>query len=157
SDQVLAASWLDLEWSQRVELRAKPELVAGSFSDFTLLVQLDADSLGAVFTGARPDGADLVFTASDGTTVLDHELVSFDPIAGEAEMWVRAPQLSPTENTFYLYFGNDTVTVPVPGGDAWSDDHVGVYHFDADPLSGQQPDSGPRGNDALVGAFTVWE
>lgn len=152
-----AASWLDVDWGQRVELRAKPELVAGSLSDFTFLVRIEADSLGIVFDQALADGSDLLFTAGDGTTVLEHELVSYDPVEGEAEIWVRAPSLSPTENVFYMYFGNTLLTGPVVSGDAWSDDHVGVYHFDADPVAGVQPDSGPRGNDAFVGFGTVWD
>lgn len=158
SRSALAANWLNPDWSRRVQLTARPELIGGpaSQSDVTLALTLDAGHLSEVFDHARTDGADLVFTAGDGTTVIDHEIVSFDGSGRTAEVWFEAPLLSATENVFYMYYGNADTAVIVPPGSAWSDQHLAVYHFDQDPALGLLPDAGPAANPALIGEGSLW-
>jgi hypothetical protein len=153
-----AADWLDGNWSNRIELRAKPELIAGvgTFTDITLLLTLSSDSLSTVFDRAKGDGSDLLFTAGDGTSLLDHEIVSYDPVGRAAEIWFRAAALSTTANVFYMYYGNPDTTVSVAPGGAWPADHLAVYHFEQDPSFGFLPDSGPASNFAQVGPGSSW-
>ena len=50
----------------------------------------------------KSDGTDIVFTASDGTTKLDHEIESYNASTGLFISWVRIPALSPTAETCNL-------------------------------------------------------
>jgi hypothetical protein len=53
------------------------------------------------------DGADIVVTAGDGTTRPKRELVTYDAMAGELELYVRIPSLSSvTDTDIYIYYGN---------------------------------------------------
>ena len=153
-----AADWLDPAWSHRVEFTAKQDRIedGGPFSDITLLLTIDADSLGTVFDVAKSDGSDLVVTAGDGTTVLEHEIVSYDPVGREAEIWFLAPVFSSVDNVFHLYYGNPDTTVTPTTGAAWSPEHIGVFHFEDDPGLGILSDSGPHGNFATAGQNSQW-
>ncbi|NNM34170.1 MAG: hypothetical protein HKO53_13935, partial [Gemmatimonadetes bacterium] len=153
------AAWLDSGWDQRLEITAQPTLIAGgaTFSDFTLLLELNATNAAAAFAGAKADASDLVMTAGDGATQLGLEVVTYDPVAERAELWFKATTLSPTDNLFYLYFDNPDTTVARGQGDAWTTDHIGVFHFDQDPSLGVLEDSSPHDNFATTGtAASMW-
>ncbi len=153
-----AAPWIDPGWAHRIRFDAKPELLpaSGTLNDFSLLISIDADSLNALFPFANKDGSDLLITASDGTTPLEHEIVSYDSLAHRAEIWFKAPVLSATQNEFYLYYGNPDTTVTPGLGSAFGPEHLAVYHFEDDPQSGILSDSGPGGNFAETGAGSNW-
>jgi FlgD Ig-like domain/Concanavalin A-like lectin/glucanases superfamily/Domain of unknown function (DUF2341) len=158
ADAAGAAAWVDPGWAHRVRLTAKPALLppSGALTDFSVLVTLDSDSLSALFPLAKSDGSDLLVTADDGLTVLEHEIVSYDSSAQRAELWFKAPQLSATQNEFYLYYGNaDTTISSLPGG-AWGPEHLAVYHFQDDPGLGILSDSGPGGNFGESEAGSGW-
>jgi hypothetical protein len=160
-----SAGWLSPDWGCRVTLTADQGSIADgeSFSDVTLLVSMDNPAFAPVFTTAGADGSDLVITASDGTTVLDHELVTYDATLQVAELWFKAPVLSDLENQFYLYYGNGLETPEQAAqrvgdsGAAWSAEHLAVYHFAEDPTLGILMDWGPGENHAVadVGPFPV--
>jgi Domain of unknown function (DUF2341) len=60
-----------------------------------------------VFAHARSDGADIVVTARDETTRLKRELVTYDAMAGELELYVKIPSLSSvTDAEVDVYYGN---------------------------------------------------
>jgi hypothetical protein len=145
-----AQSWLNSDWDRRIPFSADPEAIEGSgtFSDFTLLLELDATGFGPVFAHADSSGQDLVVTSGDGTTVLDHELVHYDPVAQTGEIWFRVPTLSDLDNEFFLYYEND-MAIP-SGASAWTSDHLAVYHFGEDPSLGTLTDWGPNGGDAVA-------
>ncbi len=152
------AGWLAGGWSHRIELTARADqLQPGAvLTDIPLLVRIESDSLAAVFAQAKADGSDLVVTAADGVTPLAHELVSFDPVGQDAELWFRAPTLSETERVFYLYYGNPDTTITDPSSATWPSDHVAVLHFEDDPATNIAVDSGPHGNFAFGGAGSDW-
>jgi hypothetical protein len=141
------AAWLDLDWTYRIPITAHPDSIegTGNFADFPLVLVLDSGH-SQIFQNAKSDGSDLVLTQGDGVTVLDHELVSYNPSLQKAELWFKANSFSKTENTFYIYYGNPNASVsPVPGS-VWDAKYVAVYHFEEDPGQGTLLDYGPRGN-----------
>jgi Concanavalin A-like lectin/glucanases superfamily/FlgD Ig-like domain/Domain of unknown function (DUF2341) len=150
------AAWVDAGWSNRVEISAKSSMIAGSFTDFTLLLHVEGDSLSTVFDVAKADGSDLMLTAADGVTPLGQELVSYDAVARDAQIWFRAPSLTPSTGRFYLYYGNPDTTLSPIASDAWANDHIAVYHFDDDPGLNIVADSSPWGNFATGGAGSTW-
>jgi hypothetical protein len=78
----------------------------------------------------KTDGADLLFTASDGTTKLDHEIETYVATSGQTIAWVRIPTLSPTENTvIYVYYGNASALDQQNKTAVWDSNFLGVYHL----------------------------
>lgn len=116
-------TWFDQgDWTERRPLAIESDLVAGPLTDYPLLVQVVDTGLAA---GLRSDAADLVFTADDGTTRLDHQVESWDPVTGALTAWVRVPALDDTTDVrLYLYLANPTADD--------QQDPVGVWGPDAD-------------------------
>jgi hypothetical protein len=110
-------------------LTAKASEIEGSdtLANFPLLVRLNAANHASVFAGAKADGSDLRFTLRNGNS-LSYELVSFDAAAQSAQIWVRVPALSKTQNEFYLYYGN-LAAGTASSSSVWSN-YTAVYHFE---------------------------
>ena len=60
-------------WPCRQMITIDPSNVSGELTDFPVLVRI-TDSANPLFTRTQPDGRDIVFTSSDGTTKLSHEI-----------------------------------------------------------------------------------
>jgi hypothetical protein len=69
---------------------------------------LITDAVTHASHSCRLDVADIVVTAADETTRLKRELVTYDAIAGELELYVRIPSLSSLADT------STTATPPRP-------------------------------------------
>jgi hypothetical protein len=117
--------------------------VSGDHRDFPVLIALkDADLRSAASGGhvARPQGEDICFTLSDGTTKLCHEMESYDPATGALRAWVRVPALSSTADTpLYLYYGNPAGHAGQEGHRVWDAGYKMVLHLH--PAEGPQRDS----------------
>ena len=60
-----------------------------SVTDANLKTVANGGSVG------KADGTDLLFTASDGVTKLNHELEFYNPATGQVSAWVRCPRYPP--------------------------------------------------------------
>ncbi len=125
--------WVDIG----VPLNPAP---SSDLSNFPVLISIsnDANLADKNHSGyvQNLSGYDIVFTASDGTTKLDHEIEKYDGTTGTLAMWVRMPTLSASsDTTLYLYFDNSSISssqenktgVWNPGGDTT---FRGVWHFE---------------------------
>ena len=124
----LPATWYDSGWSSRKMLTIDSTQVDDNLTNFPVLVSLtDSDLIGNV----QADGGDLLFTTSNGTTKLDHEIEKIVPATGQIVAWVELDSVSSTVDTdFYMYYDN-------PGGadewnitGTWDSNYVGVWHLD---------------------------
>src|SRR5438105_3506069 len=73
-----------------------------NLSDFPILVRITNNDLKHTSSGGyiqNINGYDIIFTSSDGNTVIPHQLEKYDPITGELVCWVQIPVLSATVNT----------------------------------------------------------
>ena len=71
-----------------------------------------------------------MFTASDGSTLINHQVERYNPVTGQLVAWVQIPLLSATVNTdFYLYFGNNTVTIDPSTTNTWDSNFQAAYHL----------------------------
>jgi hypothetical protein len=87
----------------------------------------------SLFAHARSDGADIVVTAGDETTKLKRELVTYEPMAGGLELYVRIPSLSSvTDSEVYIYYGN-AGAAKTNDADTWNADYGVVYHLKEAP------------------------
>lgn len=91
-------------WLARKPVVVDADLVSADATDFTLLVEVTDPELQ---TGLTASASDLVFTAADGTTRLDHVVESWDNGTGTLSAWVKIPLLSSTADTeLFAYYGN---------------------------------------------------
>jgi RHS repeat-associated protein len=78
------------------------------------------------------NGYDIIFTSDfAGTTKLDHEIDSYDPLTGTINMWVRLPALSHTCDTvIYVVYGNAAVATSQENRTGvWDPNYQGVWHL----------------------------
>jgi len=94
------------------------------------------------------NGYDIAFTSSDGTTVLDHEIESYNSGTGELITWVRFPTLSPSIDTqFFIYYDDDDDIPPIidpSSTSTWDSNYQLVMHMDG---GATETDGTVNGND----------
>ncbi len=136
-------SWYNSNWQYRKKFTTNSAKVSGtSHTDFPIAVVHPADS--DFYSKCRSDGYDILFTSSDGTTKLDHEIERFET-DGTLLAWVRVPSLSGSSNQdFYMYYGYASATDQSNMGGTWNAGFQGVYHLSE--ASGQAKDSSGNGN-----------
>ena len=90
------------DWGYRKKITVDNAMVSGSsnLTNFPMLVSLtDVDLRDTANNGklGQSDGGDIVFTSSDGTTKLDHEIESIIVEGGTLVAWVEVPTLDHDE------------------------------------------------------------
>ncbi|MEM9329191.1 MAG: DUF2341 domain-containing protein, partial [Bacteroidota bacterium] len=103
--------------------------IYGTHTDFPVLISLpsDTDLLAGV---NNANGYDIAFADSDGTTVLDHELQSYDNGSGALVAWVKTDLVDQTDKEIYLYYGNSAVTTDQSDVATWSNNYESVHHME---------------------------
>lgn len=127
------SGWYDTNWDYRKKITIDETLVEGtSHTNFPVLVSITTDANLASL--ALDSGNDILFTDSDGTTQLDHEIELFNGTTGQLIAWVRVPTLSGTESTdLYMYYGNAAApNMQNPSG-VWDNTYNAVWHLNENP------------------------
>ncbi len=105
----------------------------GSHSNFPVLISYtDADLKDTTNGGhvGQSDGGDILFTSSDGTTQLSHEIEKYDNTTGQLIAWVKVPTLSTSADTdIYVYYGNASSTDQWDPTNVWDSNYVLVQHM----------------------------
>ena len=110
-----------------ITLRA-PAAVSADVENFPAAVIIQNDA--HLRDNAQTDGDDLVFVASDGETILDYEIESYDGSSGTLVAWVRIPLLRASGVTsLYLYYGDSDARSQQNANGTWTDDAVAVWHM----------------------------
>ncbi len=92
------------------------------------------------------DGSDIVFTASDGVTKLNHEVEYYNGATGQLIAWVQVPALAASANTgLYVYYGNAGVGAQWNPSGVWDSGYQSVWHL-ANGTSLSVGDSTSHGN-----------
>jgi hypothetical protein len=125
-----APGWLS-GWTNRKEITVSHANVGSTnLVNFPLLVKITSDS---DLSRALASGADIRFTASDGTTILSYERESWsggNGSAATATFWVRVPTISYTnDTTIYIYYGNSSASDGQNATDVWDSNYQGVWHL----------------------------
>jgi len=106
---------------------------SGPHTNFPVLINLTSDS--SLAARAQSDGDDILFTSSDGTTKLSHEIEKYTSSTGELVAWVKVPSLSAASNTvLYMYYGNDAAASQQDATGVWSSGYEAVYHLNGNFL-----------------------
>ncbi len=147
------AEWADPAWSHRNPITINATWVPNTDqTDFPVLINRtdlewrDATNGGNV---GKANGGDILFTAADGATQLEHEVEGYDPVTGNLVAWVKVPILSSSVDTeIYIYYGNASAADQENPVGVWDDDFVGIWHLDEDPsgTAPQMKDRSPNNN-----------
>ncbi len=128
------AAWYNGGWKYRKSITIDYTKVAATLTDFPVVVNLSSDANLA--GNAQSDGDDILFTSSDGSTKLSHEIEKFTSSTGELVAWVKVPSLSNSVNTvLYIYFGNASISSQQSATSVWDSSYKAVWHMKEDPSS----------------------
>jgi hypothetical protein len=99
----------------------------GPHANYPVLIsRADTD----LITDAQSTGNDILFTSSDGTTKLDHQIESYTSASGTIVAWVEIPSLSSTADTvIYMYYGNAGAVDQENVTGTWDGTFKAVWHL----------------------------
>ena len=129
-----AANWYNSLWTYRKAITIDHDYVSltTTTAAFPVLVSTtDSDLLSK----ALSNGHDILFTASDGTTKLDHELEEYTSGTGKLLAWVETAISSTTDTEIYMYYGNSGASDQQDIHGTWNDNFKGVWHMKDDTTS----------------------
>lgn len=122
-------NWWNTQWPYRKLITIDHTKVSSDLVNYPMLLAeaLDPDLAAAT----QPNGQDIVFIRyADNTTVLNHEIESYNHLSGQLTAWVRLPTISSTSDTkLWMYYGN-LLCGPqenIPG--TWDNSYVMVQHL----------------------------
>ncbi|MFC2134931.1 DUF2341 domain-containing protein [Bacteroidota bacterium] len=144
-------AWYNISWSKRKEITIDSEKVSASLTDFPVLIELfDTD----LHDDTLSNGNDILFTASDGTTKLSHEIEfynqSYNSTYAHLVAWVKANLSASTNTTIYMYYNNSGASDQQDAVNVWDENHSIVWHlWDS---SGPSQDSTSNNRDGTWGS-----
>jgi len=150
--KVAQQNWYHDSWEFRKNITLSLNTATGVNSDLTDFPVLISFTDTDLIQTNESQGRDFVFTESDGTTVLSHEIEKFDNTTGEVIAWVKLPTMSASSTTeIYMYYKGDTIGFD--SADVWNDDYVLVWHLNQTSTGtvGEFHDSTSNGNDGRGG------
>gem|GEM_PF-1825835 len=118
---------------KRITIDADQVSGSSSLTGFPMLVSFTDAELATTANGGSVtsnSGFDIVFTSADGTTLLDHELMSYTAVDGTLLGFVNITALSATSDTdIFMYYGNASVTTDQSSSNTWDSDYEAVLHL----------------------------
>ncbi|WOV93326.1 MAG: DUF2341 domain-containing protein [Candidatus Nitrosoabyssus spongiisocia] len=117
-------------WDTRQKITINSNQITTTLQNFTLLVSISDSALSR--SSVLPNGADIIFTNSDGFTILEHEIESFtnNATTGTLVAWVRLPTLSNTSDTVLYMYYNVSSAATIIHDNVWDSDYEIIYHMD---------------------------
>ena len=131
-------------------------------TNFPMLFSVTDSNLKSTGNGGyvgKSDGTDIFFTASDGSTKLNHELESYNASTGQVIAWVQIPSLSPTsDTTIYVYYGNSSASDQQNKTGVWDSNYKGVWHLpNGSSLSATDSTSSSNNSTTITATATTGE
>ncbi len=132
-------------YKYRKRITFDPTKVSGpiDLTNFPALINITADNdLRTVANSGHVESAsgfDIVFTSSDGVTLLNFQLEKYTATNGQYTAWVKIPVISTSINTdIYMYYGNTAIVADQSSTAVWSNYH-GVWHLENGSFSDNSP------------------
>ncbi len=133
--------WWDESYEYRRMLTFDNSGQTADLVDFPVLVRLNSSRVS--YASVQDNGEDLRFIASDGSTVLSHEIELWNE-SGESIVWVKVPGIDGLSDRGYImmYYGNDVAGDVQDAQGVWDGDFFLVWHCSEPPSGGEDvPDS----------------
>ena len=121
-------TWYNAAWLYRKKITIDNTKVgSGGVTNFPVLVSLTTDT--DLQTKALASGNDILFTSTDGTTKLSHEIETYVSGTGQLIAWVKVLSISSAATTdFYMYYGNAAAASQQDAVNVWDTNFKGVWH-----------------------------
>ncbi|MBN8696291.1 MAG: DUF2341 domain-containing protein [Bacteroidetes bacterium] len=123
-------------YKYRKRITFDPARVSGpsDLTNFPAMIKIASDNdLRVTGSGGyveNANGYDIIFTADDGVTQLNHQLEKYVSTTGALTVWVKIPTLSTSINTYiYMYYGNSAIVTDQSNTAVWNNYH-GVWHLE---------------------------
>ncbi|WP_317897283.1 DUF2341 domain-containing protein [Aurantibacillus circumpalustris] len=143
-------------YNYRKRITFDPTKVMGpsDLTNFPVLINIASDNdlrhTGSSGHVESTSGFDIVFTASDGITLLTFQMEKYTSTNGQYTAWVLIPNLSTSINTdIYMYYGSTTFTTNQSSSNVWTNYH-GVWHLENSSFV----DNSPSGNNVTNNGTT---
>lgn len=134
-----APNWFasgSLDWTHRKKITINSKKVSGgsNLTNFPVLFSVIDSTLATTANGGKTasGSGEFVFTSSDGTTVLPHEIERYSATTGEFIGWVNVTTLSATNDTnLYVYYGGPAAGTKTNQRKTavWDSNYKGVWHL----------------------------
>jgi len=107
--QANGSNWYNSNWLYRKPITIDNSNNVNDLTNYQIQVSLSSSNFD--FTKAQTNGEDLRFTNSDGTTLIDYWIESYDNSGQTATIWVEVPSIpASSSKTIYMYYGNSDVS-----------------------------------------------
>ncbi|HEX6223076.1 MAG TPA: DUF2341 domain-containing protein, partial [Chryseolinea sp.] len=130
------AQWLPgYAYKGKLTIKGSEVCGSGTLTNFPVLINLNGDVFKTSPAGLvmHPNGFDIAFTASDQTTVLNHEIEAYNGTGGTFSAWVSIPSLSASVDTeIYFYYGHPGISADPSAAATWDTNFRTIYHFNND-------------------------
>jgi hypothetical protein len=141
---VKLSKWYNVSWLYRKKIIIDHTQVGADLTNYPVLINLTDSDLA---NHAQSSGNDILFTASDAVTRLNHEIEMYTSVTGQLIAWVNVPGVSSTIDTIlYLYYGNASADNQQSIATTWNGSFMAVWHM--------HEISGAAVNDSTVNANT---
>ncbi|SDS19168.1 biopolymer transport protein ExbB [Halopseudomonas litoralis] len=129
----VAHAWWQQDWEYRKQISIDTTAEGGAINErvgrVPLLVRLHTGNFQ--FDGVQDNGGDIRFVLTDDQTVLNHQVESFDPLMGMAQIWVDVPAVEAGQmQDIWMYYGNPDAPATSNGQVTFDPDYTLVYHFE---------------------------
>ncbi len=146
-------------WRARQMITIHGSSVEATLTNFPVAVVI-TDTANAVFSKARADGRDILFTSSNQVTKLNHDLEYYQGTTTPSMCaWVNIPTLAATSDTIiYMYYGCGNAATQENKTATWNSNYLAVYHLKENPsthTAGFFKDSTTNANNASADAVMV--
>lgn len=150
------SGWYSTSWKYRRKITFDNSAQAENLANFPVLVKLTSSRID--YANTQNTGQDIRFTDSDGTTLLSHEIESWDE-AGSSFVWVKVPQIDASSSTdsIYMYYGNSGASDGQAATSVWDSNFKGVWHLkeSGNGTANEYVDSTSNGNHGQGGGGTA--
>jgi len=154
-------AWYNSAWSSRKAVTIDHTKVVGgaNLNNFPLLFTVTDASLKSAANGGsmgKPDGTDMLFTASDGVTKLNHEIESYTASSGQVLAWVQIPTLSAASDmVIYVYYGNAGAANQQNTAGTWDSSFKTVWHLASGATLSAADSTSTANAGQIVGALSA--
>ncbi|MEK7194877.1 MAG: DUF2341 domain-containing protein [Patescibacteria group bacterium] len=148
--------WYSTSWKYRRKITFDNSAQAQNLTNFPILVKLDSTRID--YSNTQNSGQDIRFADSDGTTLLSHEIESWNE-SGSSYIWVKIPQVDASSSTdfIYVYYGNSAASDGQAATSVWDSNYKAVWHLKetGNGTANEYVDSTSNGSHGRGGGGTV--
>jgi|WetSurSiteA1Bulk_404760.scaffolds.fasta_scaffold00002_106 hypothetical protein len=106
----------------------------GELTDYPVGLKLDFSIID--YDNSLDDGADVIVVDSDNSTVLSHEIETWDKVNKNSMVWVKVPTIeAAATHRIYLYYCKCGASTTSDPPSVWDSDFDAVYHLDKNPFN----------------------